>query len=321
MTARYLSDHPPERLAALSDGTNPAFSALIGPHEGEAALPGYHRVSRSGSLSSPSPSTDLMDAFVAAEWVADGEHLAVVDVRDAWEYDSIGHLPGAVNVPFDSFRSDEGEAGKLPPREDWETLLGEAGIAPDDDIVAYDDSQGVFAARFVVTALLLGHDEDRLHVLDGDFSSWQRHHETTTDAPETDTTTYESDPHADTPLVDFETVQKLLPAVEAGEVTLIDTREDWEFAEGHLPGAVKLDWRELVDEETRGLRAEVDLRDLLDARGITPDRRTVLYCNTARRLSHTYLALRHLGYDDVDIYEGSLTEWTDRGGELVGEDS
>ncbi|MFB6219932.1 MAG: sulfurtransferase [Halolamina sp.] len=258
-----------------------------------------------------------MDAFVSAEWVADRENLAVVDVRDAWEYDSIGHLPGAVNIPFESFRSDEGEAGKLPPRGEWEELLGDAGIGADDEIVAYDDSQGVFAARFVVTALLLGHDERRLHLLDGDFSSWQRSHATTTEAPGAEPTTYETDPDAETPLVDFETMRELLPAAEAGEVTLVDTREDWEFAEGHLPGAVQLDWRELVDEEGRGLRPETELRDLLEARGITPDRRIVLYCNTARRLSHTYLALRHLRYEEVEIYEGSLTEWTDRGGELV----
>jgi len=258
-----------------------------------------------------------MHAFVSAEWVADQADVAVVDVRDAWEYDSIGHLPGAVNVPFERFRSDEGEAGKLPPRAEWERLLGDAGVTEDTEIVAYDDTQGVFAARFVVTALLLGHDEALLHLLDGDFSAWQRSHPTTTDPPEPDPVEYESDPGADTPLVDFETVQELLPAANAGRTTLVDTREEWEVAEGHLPGAVQLDWRELVDEEGRGLRPESELRELLEARGVVPDRRTVLYCNTARRVSHTYLVLRELGYEQVELYEGSLTEWTDRGGDLV----
>jgi len=260
-----------------------------------------------------------MNAFVPAEWVAEQEDLVLVDVRDAWEYDSIGHIPDAVNIAFDRFRSDEGEAGKLPPRDEWEKLLSEAGVESDAEIVAYDDTQGVFAARFLVTALLLGHPEERLHLLDGDFSAWQRDRETTTDAPELEPTTYESNPDAATPLVSFETVQELLPAAEAGDVTLVDTREEWEFAEGHLPGAVQLDWRELVDDDTRGLRPEAELRELLEERGIVPDRRTVLYCNTARRVSHTYLVLRELGYGNVDLYEGSLTEWRDRGGELVSE--
>lgn len=260
-----------------------------------------------------------MNPFVSASWLETRDDVAVVDVRDAWEYDSIGHVPGAVNVPFDRFRSDEGEAGKLPPRDDWEALLSESGIESDAEIVAYDDTQGVFAARFVVTALLLGHDPDTLHLLDGDFSSWQRDHETTTEAVDPTPTQYESDPDAETPLVDFETVQDLLPAAEAGDVTLVDTREDWEFAEGHLPGAVQLDWRECVDEETRGLNSEDELRALLEDRGIVPEKRTVLYCNTARRVSHTYLVLRELDYETVELYEGSLTEWRERGGELVEE--
>jgi thiosulfate/3-mercaptopyruvate sulfurtransferase len=43
----------------------------------------------------------------------------------------------------------------------------------------------------------------------------------------------------------------------------------------------------------------------------------VLYCNTARRISHTYLVLRHLGYERVDFFEGSLAEWRERDLPLV----
>jgi thiosulfate/3-mercaptopyruvate sulfurtransferase len=81
-----------------------------------------------------------------------------------------------------------------------------------------------------------------------------------------------------------------------------------------------LDWLELVDDETRGLKSREELETILEDRGITPDHRVVLYCNTARRISHTYVVLRHLGYEHVEFYEGSLTEWEDRDGELVSED-
>jgi thiosulfate/3-mercaptopyruvate sulfurtransferase len=115
--------------------------------------------------------------------------------------------------------------------------------------------------------------------------------------------------------VDFETVRAALDT----DAVVVDTREAWEYAEGHLPGAVQLDWRDLVDAETRGLKPDAELESLLAERGVTPDRRIVLYCNTARRISHTYVALRHLGYEHVDFYEGSLTEWEKRGGPIVSE--
>ena len=262
-----------------------------------------------------------MTDIVSQQWLADRvDTVRLVDVRDAWEYDGIGHLPGAVNVPFDAFRADESgaaDAGMLPGEDAFADLCADAGIGNGDEIVAYDDTHGVFAARFLVTAELYGHDPGTLHLLDGDFSAWQLAHETTSETPEPTPTDYAIDPPAQTPLIDADAVA----AAVDGDAVIVDTREDWEYEEGHIPGAVRLDWRELVDDETRGLVPETEARDLLEARGITADERIVLYCNTARRISHTYVVLRHLGYEDLAFYEGSLTEWEAQGRplETVGE--
>jgi thiosulfate/3-mercaptopyruvate sulfurtransferase len=257
-----------------------------------------------------------MDVFLGTETVAerltDGD-LWVVDVRDGWEFDGIGHLPGAVSIPFEEFRSEAGDAGMLPGSDRWSELLSAAGIERGDSVLAYDDTHGVFAARFLVTALLYGHDPERLFLLDGDYSAWSREQAVSRESVDPAPTDYDPDPPSsvDGPLVDFEAVQAALD----DDTLVVDTREAWEYEESHLPGAVQLDWLELVDTEgSRGLRPRADLESLLADRGITPDRRIVLYCNTARRISHTYLVLRHLGYDDVGFYEGSLTEWEKRGG-------
>jgi thiosulfate/3-mercaptopyruvate sulfurtransferase len=238
--------------------------------------------------------------------------VRLVDVRDAWEFDGIGHVPGAVSVPFDEFRSSAGDEGMLPGEEAWESLLSAAGIGPDDHLVAYDDTHGVFAARFLVTAELYGHPTDRLHLLDGDYSAWNRERETTTDAADVTETAYEVRDPERSPLVDYEFV---LDSLDDDSV-VVDTRDASEYADGHLPGAVNLDWRELVDDETRGLKSPDELEAILSETGITPDRRVVLYCNTARRISHTYVVLRSLGYEDVAFYEGSLTEWEERDGPI-----
>ncbi|SIR53534.1 thiosulfate/3-mercaptopyruvate sulfurtransferase [Haladaptatus litoreus] len=255
----------------------------------------------------------LDTVVVSADWLAERlDEVRIVDVRDGWEYEGIGHLPGAVNIPFDEFRSaDADDAGMLPGAETWADLLGNAGISENDTIVAYDDMHGVFAARFLVTAELYGHGN--LHLLDGDFSSWQGTHETTTNAPEPEAVTYQVREPEETPLVSREEVES---AIDDPDAVLVDTRDPEEFADGHLPNAVNVDWLDLVDDETRGLKSPDELRDILESNGVTPDKRVVLYCNTARRISHTYVVLSHLGYDDIGFYEGSLTEWTDSDGEL-----
>jgi len=252
------------------------------------------------------------DIVVSREWLADRlDEVTIVDVRDAWEYDGIGHVPGAVNVPFDAFRSESEETrGMLPGAEAFAEIVSEAGIRPDDTVVAYDDTHGVFAARFLVTAEIYGHRDVRL--LDGDYSAWNVEYDTTTDAPEVDPTEYAVDPPGDTILIDQAAVEAAIDT----DAVLVDTRDDWEFEEGHIPGAVNIDWKELVDDETRGLKPRDELEEVLGSYGITPDRRVILYCNTARRISHTYVVLRHLGYEDVAFYEGSLTEWNEADGPL-----
>ncbi len=253
----------------------------------------------------------MSELVVDASWVADRlDRVVVVDVRDGWEYDGIGHIPTAVNIPFDAFRAEDVDEGMLPGEAAFADLLGEAGITRDDDIVVYDDHHGVFAARFVVTAELYGHPRDSLHLLDGDFSAWQRERETTGEPPAREATSYEVERPDETPLVDADTVAA---AIDDPDTVIVDTREDWEFEEGHIPGAIALDWRELVDDETRGLKSRDAIRQTLADAGITAADRILLYCNTARRISHTYVVLRYLGYDNLSFYEGSLTEWEAEG--------
>ena len=268
----------------------------------------------------------MNDRLVAVDWLADRleeTDIVVVDVRDAWEYDGIGHVPGAVSVPFDSFRADEpaaGEAGMLPGADAFAQLADEADIDPSDHVVAYDDTHGVFAARFLVTAELYGHDPSRLHLLDGDYSVWSRTQPTTRstadadDERRTSDVTYRASFRADGPLVDREVVSA---AIDDPGTTIVDTRAPDEYAAGHLPGAVQLDWRTLVDTDARTVRPAAELRSILTERGIDRSRRVILYCNTARRISHTYVLLKALAYTDVGFYEGSLTEWRRTGGPVT----
>ena len=242
------------------------------------------------------------DVFVSHEWLEDAlGTVVVVDVRPRADYER-GHLPGAVSVPFEAFRDRRSDApGMLPDAETVADLLGGAGITPTDTVVAYDGDRGVNAARFVLTASVYGH-EGALHMLEGDVRSWNGPLST---APAAPTPCAYPRPTVGDPLVDRETVEN----ATTGAAVLVDTRTPAEYDEGHLPGAVQVSWEDLLESEMGRLRDREELRALLQRRGITPDSRIVLYCNTARRVSHTYAVLTHLGFEDVGVYEGSLIDW------------
>ncbi|MFC6716496.1 rhodanese-like domain-containing protein [Natrialbaceae archaeon GCM10025810] len=246
-------------------------------------------------------------SVVTPEWL-DGhlESVTVVDVRSARDYEDLPRIPGAVNVPVERFRDPSSvAAGKLPAPEDFAEALREAGIARDDPIVAYDDENGVLAARFLLTAEVYGHDGS-LSLLEGGLGAWREDRPTTTtELSDPEPSEYEAALADDAPLVDREGVEA---AVE-GDAVVVDTRTPAEYAESHIPGAVQLGWEDLLADDAGRLKPDDELEALLAEKGIRPENEIVLYCNTARRLSHTYVVLRDLGYEDVRFYEGSLTDW------------
>jgi len=240
----------------------------------------------------------------------------IVDVRDRRSYEA-GHIPGAINIPYDVFRETGSVlAGKLPDSDRFAALRQLADISADDSVVAYDGDNGVYAARFLLTAAVFGH-EGQLSLVDGGFARWRTDPETgepATEPPRQPLTTQQISEteeqieggalsHNEELVVSREAVEE---AVEA-DTTIIDTRTPTEYAHAHIPGAVNLGWEELLQDGT--LRPEAALESLLTERGISRDDDLLLYCNTARRLSHTFVVLAHLGFENVTFYEGSLTDW------------
>lgn len=152
--------------------------------------------------------------------LADADDVTVVDVRERRAYEEVGHVPSAVNVPYERFRDPSSvSTGKLPTREDFATLAGAAGIEPTDTIVAYDDDRGVYAARFLLTAAVFGH-EGELLVLDGGFDAWRTDHPVETDGPDVAETDYPADPPDEELAFDREAVEAAVDSLDVTEGTL-----------------------------------------------------------------------------------------------------
>ena len=231
--------------------------------------------------------------------------LTPIDVRQRREYDALGHVPGALNVPFGTVRDRYSDApGMLPDADTFGRALGEAGIAPEDDLLAYDARNGVEAARVLLTAAVYGHRGD-LYLLEGDIETWQLERETETAPRDPEPTRYEvAGLRSDA----FATRSGVETAIDGG-ATLVDTRTTEEYEAAHLPGAVRIGPETLVDGDTGRPKPDAELRSILAERGLAPDDDVVLYCNTARRLSYVYAVLSALGYGSVTFYEGNLTDW------------
>src|SRR5918911_1294806 len=93
------------------------------------------------------------------------------------------------------------------------------------------------------------------------------------------------------------------------------------YEEGHIRGAVKLHWREdLQDPVERDLVEKEQFEQLLGGLGISNDTTVVLYGDRNNWFAaYAYWYLKIYGHEDVRILDGGRQKWIDEGRELTTE--
>jgi thiosulfate/3-mercaptopyruvate sulfurtransferase len=93
------------------------------------------------------------------------------------------------------------------------------------------------------------------------------------------------------------------------------------YEEGHIPGAVKLHWRDdLQDPVERDLVDGETFERLLGERGISNESTVVLYGDKNNWFAaYAYWYLKIYGHRDVRILDGGRQKWIDEGRELTTE--
>jgi thiosulfate/3-mercaptopyruvate sulfurtransferase len=91
------------------------------------------------------------------------------------------------------------------------------------------------------------------------------------------------------------------------------------YDEGHIPGAIKLHWRDdLQDPVERDLVEREAFERLMGGRGISNDTTLVLYGDKNNWFAaYAYWYLKIYGHEDVRILDGGRQKWIDEGRELT----
>ena len=267
-------------------------------------MPYYHRV-----VKPPQPSLISADGCAA---LRPPPLLVQVTSREAY---SAGHPPGAVLVaPEELVSGTPPVTGALPSAERLTRLFRRIGLAPDREVVLFDDEGGGWAGRLAWTLDVVGHP--RWRYLDGGLRAWRAAGLPLKTAPAPSAPCNVDIAIHPAPIAEAE---ELLARLADPDLLVWDCRSAEEYAgrrvtarrAGHIPGAINLDWLELMDVE-RDLRLIEHLPERLAERGIVPERDVVVHCHTHHRSGLAYMAARLCGFPRIRAYPGSWAEWGNR---------
>jgi thiosulfate/3-mercaptopyruvate sulfurtransferase len=261
------------------------------------------------------------DMLVSTDWLAahlTDPNIVILHVSaNRTAYDA-GHIPGARFVAQgDIAMTRDGIPNELPPSENLVKVFEGAGVSDNQRVIVYSDATVLPATRTYFTLDYLGHG-DKAALLDGGLAKWRSEGRTlTTDVP-TVATGHFTPQIQQRVLVRMDYVKQLSGKQAGMSELLLDARPKTDYSGGgHIPTALNVYWMEgQVSRENQALKPEPELRKLYEAAGITPDHKVVTYCHSGMQASQAYFTLKYLGYD-VSMYDGSTSEWTTKGGELV----
>ena len=262
-------------------------------------------------------------AVVSTEWLeknlADPK-LVVIDIRKVEEFKK-EHIPGARNAFFNSWVAKKGDlTNQLPEKDDLADLIAGLGIDAGSRVVVVGEADNTTEqssnTRVAWTLKVAG--VENVALLDGAWDKW---------AKEKRPASAEATPVKG---VEFKPKWRDRILVDKGYVTAVVEKKNRSLADirppemffgvakapvveraGHVPGAVNLppDWV-FTKEGTFKEKAEIEK---IAAGVVGADRAKAIttYCNTGIYASLGWFVLSEmLGYSDVNLYDGSMQEWT-----------
>jgi thiosulfate/3-mercaptopyruvate sulfurtransferase len=228
-----------------------------------------------------------------------------------------GHIPGALFLHLDRDMSGAktGYNGRhpLPDPAAFAQRMGECGVGPDTQVVAYDNEGGIFASRLWWMLRWLGHD--KVALLDGGLPGWRRAKQAlVTEVPSITLATFVPRPQALTVDADY-----VLAELHARETLVLDARAPERFSGeqetldpvgGHIPGAVNRFYFDNLDDAGCYFKPADELRAEYGALLAGRDPAMVIQqCGSGVTACHNLLAMEIAGLNGSRLYPGSWSEW------------
>ena len=267
--------------------------------------------------------------WISTEWLEkhlDDKNMMIIDCQPNIHEFIQDHIPGALYAHENLFRIHDGAIPiKWIAADAAEILFRTLGLEPERPVVVYSSSgplttcstfigDGLEQTMLAYTLARFGHRH--VYVLDGGLEKWKDEKRPVTREfavakASSFTVNLQKDFYVD--------YYEFLRMKDKPSTVLLDARPSpvyegqgpW-IKPGHIPGAVSLPWKSLMDDKNKKLmKTDEQIAALVAATGATPEKTVICSCGTGREATNEFLLFKYyLGYKNVLLYEGGFTEWS-----------
>ncbi|MCB0568490.1 MAG: sulfurtransferase [Phaeodactylibacter sp.] len=251
---------------------------------------------------------DIISADEFVKLTKANPDVVVVDANKPDNFKA-NHLKGAVNIYHNDLYQKGDIDGLILSPDELAAIFGAAGISETTPLVIYDDGTQKYSSRVYWILKYIGAQDVKL--LHKDLDAWKKVRLPLT-AQATPRKAVVFTPAVDASI--FATTEEVQANLDNPGVVIVDARTADEYngvskSDGHIPNAVNLNYEELLTANGAFKPAE-EMKALLEAKGLTPDKELIFYCRTSVRATVAYAALKNvLGYTRVKVYDGAYNEW------------
>ena len=276
------------------------------------------------------------DAIVETDWLAahqDDQNLRVFDctvhllyaeaepgkpyrVKSGREDYDKRHIPGAdfLDLQGELSKTDSPYSFTLPSADQFAAAMAKHGVSNDRRDVLYSTANAQWASRIWWMLRAFGFDNAAL--LNGGFQKWSTEgRAVSTAAPETPAAgnfTAKPRPALFTGKDEVKdsigaesvcTINALAPDLHSGENARYGRP-------GRIPGSVNIPAASLLNPADNTFRPADEVAAVFSSKGIgKPDDRVIVYCGGGIAATLDAFLLHQLGYEDVTIYDDSMSQW------------
>lgn len=249
-------------------------------------------------------------------------------IETSWKPEGYGraHIDGALQLPWHSYLKSIDENGErsvhLVRESEFLEILGQLGIRSHDRIVAYDEYHGLFATRLWWVFNYFGFRN--VSVLNGGWQHWLEKGfpisaRIESPAPGTD---FEPRPEKERSIH----LKELRSKLDSSNLQIWDARREAEYIgveetsnrrNGHIPGAINLDWTHLLEEPafeggSRKIKPVEELESICKQAGFDRESEIVCHCQASIRGAFVSFVLELLGHPRHRVYDAAMAEWANR---------